>query len=450
VHSYLAVPVISRSGEVLGGLFFGHAAVGKFTQEHQDLAAGIAGWTALAIDNARLYSAAENARQLAENAKQAAEAANRAKDEFLATMSHELRTPLNAVLGWIQILRSGAGAANNRERALATIERNARAQAQIIDDLLDVSRIVTGKLALNIGPVDIASVVDGALEAIHLAVTAKPLTLTKHLASVPSPVSGDADRLRQVVSNLLTNAVKFTPAGGRIDVSVEVEQDRVRVRVTDSGQGIEPEFLVHVFDRFWQRDNSFARVHGGLGLGLAIVRHIVDMHGGTVRAESAGIGRGATFTIELPLSVKMGPEPDVPQDQGTSHVDDLHEAYIVVIDDEEDSRDLIVSILAPTGAEVVSASNVAEGLRAVYERVPDLVISDLGIPYADGFEMVRQLRLMGEPYASTPAIALTAYARDEDRQRALAAGFQAHVGKPFDVNVLVQTAAGLIAKAREH
>ncbi|MGH8221573.1 MAG: ATP-binding protein, partial [Woeseiaceae bacterium] len=451
VHSYLAVPVISRSGEVLGGMFFGHANVGKFTQEHQDLAAGIAGWTALAIDNARLYSAAENARQSAENAKQAAEAANRAKDEFLATMSHELRTPLNAVLGWIQILRSGSGTPDNRDRALATIERNARAQAQIIDDLLDVSRIVTGKLALNIGPVDMVSVVEAALEAFHLPVSAKPLTLTKQLADVPAPVSGDADRLRQVVTNLLTNAVKFTPAGGRIDVSVAVQQGRVQVRVTDSGQGIEPELLRHVFDRFWQRDSSTARVHGGLGLGLAIVRHIVDMHGGTVRADSAGIGLGATFIVELPLGMPIGqPRPDRSQDQRPSRLDGLQDAYIVVIDDEEDSRDLIVSILAPTGAEVVSASNVAEGLRAVVGRVPDLVISDLGMPYADGFEMVRQLRLMGEPYASTPAMALTAYARDEDRHRALAAGFQAHVGKPFDVNVLVQTAAGLIAKAREH
>jgi PAS domain S-box-containing protein len=443
VRSYLAVPVISRSGAVLGGMFFGHAHVGKFTQEHEDLASGIAGWTALAIDNARLYSAAENARQVAE-------AANRAKDEFLATMSHELRTPLNAVLGWIQILRSGAGTAENRDRALATIERNARAQAQIIDDLLDVSRIVTGKLALNMGPVDIVSVVEGALEAIQLAVSAKPLTLTKQLADVPAPVSGDADRLRQVITNLLTNAVKFTPAGGRIDVSVALQAGRVQVRVADSGQGIEPEFLRHVFDRFWQRDSSTARVHGGLGLGLAIVQHIVEMHGGTVRADSAGIGLGATFIVELPLAISIGQRrPDEPRDQRPAHVDGLRDAYIVVVDDEEDSRDLIASILAPTGAEVVAASSVAEGLRAVYERAPDLVISDLGMPYADGFEMVRQLRLMGEPYASTPAMALTAYARDEDRQRALAAGFQAHVGKPFDVDVLVQTAAALIRKARE-
>jgi CheY-like chemotaxis protein len=298
--------------------------------------------------------------------------------------------------------------------------------------------------------VDIVSVVEGALESIHLAVSAKPLTLTKELDAVQAPVSGDADRLRQVVSNLLTNAVKFTPPGGRIDVRVDVQQGRVRLRVTDSGQGIEPEFLSHVFDRFWQRDSSTARVHGGLGLGLAIVRHIVEMHGGTVSADSPGVGRGATFTIELPLSMQIGhAQNDVPEKQRSTSGTGLQDAYIVVIDDQEDSRDLIVNILGLTGAEVVSASNVAEGLRAVYQRAPDLVISDLGMPYADGFEMVRQLRLMGEPYSSTPGIALTAYAREGDRQRALAAGFQAHVGKPFDVNDLVQIAAELIAKARE-
>jgi PAS domain S-box-containing protein len=443
VRSYLAVPVISRSSEVLGGLFFGHPEVGRFTQEHQDLAVGIAGWTALAIDNARLYSAAEKARQ-------SAEAANRAKDEFLATMSHELRTPLNAVLGWIQILRAGAGSNESRERALATIERNARAQAQIIDDLLDVSRIVTGKFALKIGPVDLLQVVDGALETINLAVAAKPLTLTKHLNVLPAPISGDADRLRQVATNLLTNAVKFTPPGGRIDVRIDWHQDRARIQVADSGQGIDPEFLTHVFDRFWQRDSSMARVHGGLGLGLAIVRHIVEMHGGSVRAESPGVGLGATFTVELPFAAQVAAERSSHSavDEPSTEVDVLNGACVVVIDDEADSRDLIVNVLTPVGTHVVPASNVAEGLRAVCERAPDLVISDLGMPSADGFELIRQLRTMEEPYASTPAIALTAYARAEDRQRALAAGFHEHVGKPFDVDALLHASASAIRSRR--
>jgi PAS domain S-box-containing protein len=444
VRSYLAVPVVSRSNEVLGGLFFGHSQVGAFTQEHQDLAAGIAGWTALAIDNARLYSAAEKARQ-------SAEAANRAKDEFLATMSHELRTPLNAVLGWIHLLRSGSASPEKRERALATIERNARAQAQIIDDLLDVSRIVTGKFALKVAAVDLAAVVDGALETINLAVAAKPLTLIRHLQVLPMPVSGDADRLRQVITNLLTNAVKFTPPGGRIEVRLDEAGDMARIEVRDTGQGIEPAFLSHVFDRFWQSDTSMARVHGGLGLGLAIVRHIVEMHGGTVRADSPGIGLGATFTVELPLVHAVGAEPRSPAETAdrSSAVAALKDAYIVVVDDEADSRDLVASILGPTGADVVSVGNVADGLRAIYDRVPDLVITDVGMPYADGFELLRQLRMLGEPHASTPAIALTAYARNEDRERALAAGFQAHVGKPFDVESLLSTAASLIAERRE-
>jgi PAS domain S-box-containing protein len=243
VHSYLEVPVISRAGDVLGGMCFGHSDVGVFTDEHESLAAGIAGWTALAIDNARLYSAEEHARR-------AAEAANRAKDEFLATMSHELRTPLNAVLGRIQILRSGAGTNDSRERALATIDRNARAQAQIIDDLLDVSRIVTGKLVLTVGPVDLIAVIDGALEAVTLAVAAKQLVVVKHLDPAAAIVSGDTDRLRQVVSNLLTNAVKFTPQGGRIDVGLDAPEGAARMRFADNGQGIDPAFLPHVFDRF--------------------------------------------------------------------------------------------------------------------------------------------------------------------------------------------------------
>ena len=429
VRSYLAVPVVSRSGEVLGGMFFAHSNTGVFTEEHESLAAGIAGWTALAIDNARFYAAAEKARK-------AAEAANRAKDEFLATMSHELRTPLNAVLGWIQVLRSGAGTEESRERALATIDRNARAQAQIINDLLDVSRIVTGKFVLKVGPVDLVGVVEGALEAVNLAITAKQLTATKHLDPAAAIVSGDRDRLRQVVSNLLTNAVKFTPSGGRIDVRLDASQGMARIRIADTGQGIDPAFLPHVFDRFWQGDSSTTRAHGGLGLGLAIVRHIVEMHGGRVQVESAGVGLGSSFSVELPLAagaadeVPARPEAEVPP----ARLSLLKNARVVVIDDEADSRDLVVSILAATGANVVSAASVLEGLRAIDEQAPDLVICDIGMPHADGFDLLRQLRMMGDPHAATPAVALTAYAREQDRQRALAAGFQAHVGKPFVVD----------------
>jgi PAS domain S-box-containing protein len=444
VRSYLAVPVISRSGEVLGGMFFGHSDVGVFTEEHERLAAGIAGWTALAIDNARLYSAAERARE-------AAETANRAKDEFLATMSHELRTPLNAVLGWIQILRSGAGSEISRERALATIDRNARAQAQIIDDLLDVSRIVTGKFTLKVGPVDLVAVIEGALETVNLAVETKQLVVRRQIDSSAAIVSGDADRLRQVVSNLLTNSVKFTSSGGEIDIRLEGVEGMVRIRVADTGQGIDPALLPHVFDRFWQADSSTTRVHGGLGLGLAIVRHIVEMHGGQVRVESAGVGQGAAFTVELPASIEL-PEPlddpTMPREQPAELLAILRNARILVVDDEPDSRDLTVRLLSAAGANVVAAASVAEALRSVRDAAPELIVSDIGMPYADGFELLRQLRAPGQESDEIPVMALTAYARDEDRQRVLAAGFGAHLGKPFDTQELIAIAADLISKTR--
>jgi PAS domain S-box-containing protein len=443
VRDYLSVPVVSRSGQVLGRMFFGHSQAGVFTEEHERLAAGIAGWTALAIDNARLYSAAEVART-------AAEGANRAKDEFLATMSHELRTPLNAVLGWIQILRAGAGSKQNRERGLAIIERNARAQAQIIDDLLDVSRIVTGKLDLNVQPVDLVTVIDASLEAVSLAVGAKQLVVVKDMDPAAAIVSGDRDRLRQVVSNILTNAVKFTPQGGRISVLLKPLGDAAQLRVADTGQGIDPRFLPHVFDRFWQGDSSSTRLHGGLGLGLAIVRHIVEMHGGTVSVESAGLGKGATFIVELPLSVTasdtvctreaLGDAPEV--------LAPLNEAHVLVVDDEADSSELMASLFCSAGAIVSTAASVAEALRSIHKQTPELIVSDVGMPYADGYALLRELRAMGEPYASIPVVAVTAYARVEDRQRALAAGFRTHVGKPYESDDLLRMAADVISKAR--
>jgi PAS domain S-box-containing protein len=442
VRSYLAVPVISRSGEVLGGMFFGHSEVGRFTAEHERLAAGIAGWTALAIDNARLYSAAESARE-------AAEAANRAKDEFLATMSHELRTPLNAVLGWVQLLRNGSASHSSRERALATIERNARAQAQIIDDLLDVSRIVTGKLALSIAPVDLIGILDASLEGIKLAVTAKDITIVKDYQASAAMVAGDANRLRQVVTNLLTNAVKFTPQGGRIEVCLDTVDGHARVRVTDNGQGIDPQLVARVFERFWQADSSTTRAHGGLGLGLAIVRHLTEMHGGTVSAASAGVGRGATFTVELPLTTPgtTGSEEATESKLQKDLVAPLQNARVIVVDDEPDSRDLVASVLLDAGADVISAGSVAEALRALYDRPPRLVMCDLGMPYADGFDLLRQIRSLGGTYATVPVIAVTAYARDEDRKRALDAGFQAHIGKPFETRQLLTLAAEWVAPA---
>jgi CheY-like chemotaxis protein/anti-sigma regulatory factor (Ser/Thr protein kinase) len=333
---------------------------------------------------------------------------------------------------------------------LATIERNARAQAQIIDDLLDVSRIVTGKLTLNDELVDLISVLDTAVDTIKLAVTAKELTVVKNYQASAATVAGDTNRLRQVVGNLLTNAVKFTPQGGRIEVRLDTVDGHARIEIIDTGQGIDSKVLPRVFDRFWQADSSTTRVHGGLGLGLAIVRHITEMHGGNVHASSAGIGCGATFTIELPLTTRA-PVSEAPGD--VIHAEDvaspLYNARVVVVDDVADSRDLIASLLLDAGAEVISAGSVAEALRALYERPPDLVMCDLGMPYADGFELLRQVRSMGARYRSVPVIAVTAYARDEDRDRALKAGFQEHIGKPFEAKRLLTVAATWVKRSRE-
>jgi signal transduction histidine kinase len=288
VRSYLAVPVVGRGGLVLGGLFFGHSQAGMFTDRHQVLASGVAGWAAIALDNARLYRDAEEA--------------NRLKDEFLATLSHELRTPLNAVLGWTRMLRQGAMRPAAYERALETIERNAAAQAQLVDDLLDVSRIVAGKLQIKADVVDLASVIASSVETVQAGAVAKNLRVKVRVpATERITVVGDADRLQQVVWNLLSNAIKFTPAGGRIEVELRSVNARAELVVRDTGQGIDPSFRPHLFQRFRQMDASKTRLHGGLGLGLSIVRHIVEAHGGEVSADSEGVGRGTAFVVVLPL-----------------------------------------------------------------------------------------------------------------------------------------------------
>ena len=448
LRSYLAVPVISRFGRVLGAILCGHSRPRQFTKDHQRIIEGFATQAAIAVDNAQLYA-------LADNARRAAEAANRAKDEFLATMSHELRTPLNAVLGWIQILRSGAASEANRERALMTIDRNARAQGQIINDLLDVSRIVTGKLHLQIGTVDLVAVIEVALDAINLAAMAKQITVVKHLDRGASSVTGDGDRLRQVVTNLLTNAVKFTPHGGRIEVRLEAVDGRSRIVIADNGQGIDAAFLPHVFDRFRQADSSSTRAHGGLGLGLAIVRHLVEMHGGTVRAESPGSGLGATFTVELPsLATTVGPGAEELQrslaamDHDANCLDVLENARVLIVDDEADSREIVVDLFTTAGAKVTAAASAAEAIRLVSRHAVDLLICDIGMPNEDGYSLIRQLRAIDGKKGVVPIVALTAYARGEDRERALVAGFQAHVAKPFDAQELLNVAALTLRQAQ--
>ncbi|OJH36390.1 hybrid sensor histidine kinase/response regulator [Cystobacter ferrugineus] len=380
-------------------------------------------------------------------ARQEAEEANRLKDEFLATVSHELRTPLTAMLGWVQVLRNGNLPPEKRERALATVERNARAQGQLIEDLLDVSRIMSGKLKLDVEPVEVSDVVQQALDAVRPAADAKGLRLQTALDST-GHVMGDAHRLQQVVWNLLSNAVKFTPKGGRVQVFVERRDSAVEITVADTGAGIAPEFLPHVFERFRRADGPLTRRTGGLGLGLSIVKQLVEMHGGTVAAFSAGEGKGSTFIVRLPLSVAMRREATLPPSLQRAYPEipcppELTGLRVLVVDDEQDTRELLRTLLEECHAEVSTAASVAEGLVRLKEERPDVLISDIGMPGEDGFTLISRVRaLPPKEGGRTPAVALTAYARVEDRTRVLLAGFHSHVPKPVEpVELLVVLAS---------
>ena len=377
----------------------------------------------------------------------AAEEANRLKDEFLAVLSHELRTPLNAILGWARMLRAGMLKGEDVGRALETIERNAQAQAQLIEDLLDVSRIVSGKLRLEMRTVDIADVVSEAIDTVKPTADARGVVLTSAVWPA-GPVSGDAQRLQQVVWNLLSNSIKFTPRGGTVSVRIEHAGPGVRIVVSDTGQGIDPEFLPHVFDRFRQGTSTAGKARRtGLGLGLAIVRHLVEAHGGTVHAASEGPGRGATFTVDLPVMV--GAALDAVQAPETYaqrlHTTlTLHGVSVLVVDDEADARDLLLVALRQYGAEVRVAESAAEADAALAERCPDVLVSDIEMPDVNGYELVRRLRRSDrQDFRRLPAVALTAYARTEDRMKALIAGFQTHVPKPVEPAELVTVIASL-------
>lgn len=389
----------------------------------------------------------------AERARDEAEAANRMKDEFLATLSHELRTPLNAIIGWTRLLRSNGLNDSERAEGLEVIDRNARAQAQLIDDLLDVSRIISGKMALDVQRVDLVEVIEAALAAVAPAAQAKGIRLQRVLDSLAGPVSGDPTRLQQVVWNLLSNAVKFTPKGGRVQVLLERVNSHVEISVIDDGIGIRPEFLPHVFDRFRQADGSTTRRHGGLGLGLSIVKQLVEMHGGSVRVKSPGENRGATFVVALPITV-VHPEPDPPpasQSPGRADAEELCREGILdglrvlVVDDERDARDLMRRVLEDCGAAVDLAESAEEALAAIARKRPEILISDVGMPARDGYELIGRVR---EEHSARelPAAALTAFARPEDRMRALLAGFQVHLGKPVDPDELVAVVAALAGR----
>jgi PAS domain S-box-containing protein len=406
-------------------------------------------------DLSRLMEERERLLEAERAARAQAEAANRLKDEFLSTLSHELRTPLNAIVGWVQMLRSGTLSPAEALDGLAVIERNAKAQTTLINDLLDISRIMSGKVYMDVRPVDPVGVVRAALDSVRLAAEAKGVRVEAALE--PSgEVTGDADRLQQVVWNLLSNAVKFTPKGGRVFARLERSGTHVRITVSDDGQGIDPAFLPHVFERFRQADSSSVRRHGGLGLGLAIVRHLVEMHGGTVRAESDGPGKGATFTVDLPMRAVRSLSPD-PAAEGQAAAGGaagpswagLQGLRVLIVDDEADARNLVGLVLRKAGAAVTAAASAAEALALLAESTPDAMVCDIGMPGEDGYSLIRKIRrLAPDAGGRVPAVALTAFARSEDRERALSAGFQMHVPKPVEPNVLTEALAALIGTAR--
>ena len=436
--SAMIVP-LSANGRTLGAISFVTAESGRhYGPQDLALAEDLARRAAIAIDNSRLYRDAQDA--------------NRLKDEFLATVSHELRTPLTAVLGWAHMLRAGQLDDENASRALETIERNARSQAQLIDDLLDVSRIITGKLRLDVRPVDPASFIDAAIDAVSPAAKAKGVRIQKVMDTGVSAVSGDPARLQQVVWNLLSNAIKFTPRGGRVQVRLERINSHIEITVSDTGAGISKQFLPFVFERFRQADGTTTRQHGGLGLGLAIVRHLVELHGGSVHVESLGEGQGATFTVKLPLITIY--ESERRQDRVHPAARDIHppndcpekldSLKVLVVDDEADTRELLRVVLERCGAEVTVAGSAGEALDFLKQSRPDVLVSDIGMPGVDGYELIKKVRaLPSEHGGKVPAIALTAYARAEDRLQALRAGYQMHVAKPVELTELVAIVATL-------
>ncbi len=444
LRSAMVVPLVARE-VVLGVIsFVRDGSSPPYNRDDLVFAQGLAHRAAIAIDNARLYTAEQQARQQAD-------VANRSKDEFLATMSHELRTPLSAILGWSQLLLTSSPDPQKQIKGLQTIERNAAAMAQLIEDLLDVSRIISGKIRLEVEPMSLIPVIENALEAVKLAAATKEIAIRKAM-SASDQVLGDAARIQQIVWNLLSNAVKFTPKGGRVDIRLARVDAFLEIAVSDSGRGIDPAFLPHLFERFRQADGSITRTHGGLGLGLAITRQLVELHGGTIQAHSEGLDKGATFVIRLPVAgakVARVLSPPKPPGEGRTltafeRPPSLVGKRILVVDDDDDGRALVKDILEDCGCLVRTASSAASAMSALVEEVPDVLVSDIGMPLEDGYALIRRIRALPRAEGgAVPAVALTAYAREQDRERALNAGFMIHVAKPIQPAELVSVVAGL-------
>jgi signal transduction histidine kinase len=429
-------PLLIR-GHPIGALALELPPGETLDEERRALLGATADQCAQALERARLYAIEQMRREELERS-------NRLKDDFLGIVSHELRTPLSAILGWARMLKRGiVGSAPARERALDAIERNATLQARLVDDLLDVSRIVSGKLELEASSVDLASIIDGALDSVRPTLLAKGVEVELTMAAEGVNVLGDTRRLQQVAWNLLSNAIKFTPGGGRIEVCLERDGRVARLRVRDNGIGIPAEVLPHVFDRFRQADGSATRAHGGLGLGLSIVRHVVEAHGGSVEAASAGEGLGAELTVELPVS-DTDSLPSIRVSDGPYVGARLEGARVLLVDDDADTREFLATALAAAGAELRTFGTAREAGEAMGAWAPDVIVSDIAMPDEDGYAFIRRVRSMPrEGGGRTPAIALTALARPKDRVRALAAGFQTHLPKPVDPSELVLAVANL-------
>jgi PAS domain S-box-containing protein len=388
------------------------------------------------------------------DARRHAEEADRLKDEFLATLSHELRTPLTSILGWASMIRNGEVEGSNAARAIETIERNARSQARLIDDLLDVSRIITGNLRLDLHPLNLAPIVETALDALRPTADVKGIQL--HTRFVPGDclVKGDTNRLRQVIWNLLSNAIKFTQRGGSVNIELHCVEMTARLTVSDTGEGISPEFLPYVFDRFRQAEGSISRKQGGLGLGLAVVRHLVELHGGTISAESEGLGQGSLFKVDLPLAQERRDparaeerKREVDRRRSRSGVVRLDDVHVLLVEDDDDSRKLLGTMLKRYGARVTSTKSAAEAFSVFDNELPDVMISDIGMPDQDGYELIRKLRSAPPDKGGlTPAIALTGYASRKDRERALQAGYQKHMAKPIEQVDMIAAIAALIGR----
>ena len=474
IRSFLGAPIFSAA-RVCGWVYMlNKTNAVEFSEADERLAATLATQVAIAYENATLYSDAQlhatklqleiaerkqaevqRAEMLVREqaARAEAEQANRTKDEFLATLSHELRTPLTAILGWSHLVRTGKLEEVQLARALETIERNARSQSQLIDDLLDVSRIITGKLQIEPRAVELGSIIEGAVEAVRPSFEAKSITLKTGIEP-EVVVMGDANRLQQIFWNLLSNAAKFTPESGVVRIEAKRIPPVVSVSVTDTGIGIKPEFLPFIFDRFRQADGSTTRVHGGLGLGLSIVKHLVQMHGGTVQVHSDGQNQGAVFSVEFPLAFAACTPVSPNGSAGEAELNPVPAGFarileglrIVVVDDEADSRELVRAILTRSGGEVNCCESAAEAMKAIREWKPDLLVSDIGMPNEDGYSLIKKVRKLRSKRAKLPAVALTAYATKEDKARALETGFQMHVAKPIEPETLVMSIASTVGR----